>query len=476
MTGPYPPAMNRTLLGILGVALALFCWSALLLIRHYLFALPLTAASVLFELAIVCAGSALFWVWIIRLLNRQAAEVRQYTQHLKSLHEAGNALVTEHDLHTVLQKVVDLSRDLLHARYGALGVLSDDGNHIEQLITSGISEPARAAMQQLPTGHSILGIPLRSAGAIRIDSLAADPRAAGFPPNHPPMHSFVGVPIISKGRLFGNLYLADKLPDPHAPYSARAKHAHPTFTQGDQEVLEMFATQAALAIENANLYRENQQIAVMRERERFGMDLHDGVIQSIYAIGLLLDDTQHRLPAEPDLARQRIGDAIAGLNTVIRDIRSYINDLRSQRAEGRGLQPAIELLAAEVRAAHIETTLTLDGSAVARLSPAQSKEIIQIVREALTNVRKHAHATHVTITLQARGDHAELTIADNGRGFPVAPDPNHGGHGLPNMHARAGLLHGTLDVISTPGHGAQLTLTFPFPAPQSTLEKSTLTQ
>ncbi len=111
----------------------------------------------------------------------------------------------------------------------------------------------------------------------------------------------------------------------------------------------MFAIQAAIAVENAQLYRENQQIAVLRERERIGMDLHDGVIQSIYAIGLLLDDARHRIDTAPEQTRDVIGAAITGLNEVIVDIRNYIQHLRPQRFQGRNIKQGLEALAQELR-------------------------------------------------------------------------------------------------------------------------------
>ena len=177
----------------------------------------------------------------------------------------------------------------------------------------------------------------REGAALRIDDVAADPRAAGFPPNHPPMRTLVGIPIISKGKIFGNLYLADKRVELET-----GGVTHTLFTSEDQDLLEMFASQAAIAIENAQLSKENQQLAVLRERERIGMDLHDGVIQSIYAIGLMLDDARHRLNAEPDQARAAIKTAMQGLDNVIKDIRNYIQDLRPQRFQGRNIKQGLE--------------------------------------------------------------------------------------------------------------------------------------
>ncbi len=238
--------LNTHVLGIVGVLLALACWSGLIALRVFLFRMPFGAWATLLELCLVLVGSVIFWQWIIATLERQAAEVRQRARHLEALHAASIALTTEHDLTEVLQKVVDLSRSLLNAKYGALGILDDDGEVIDQMITSGLSPHARAQMDRLPVGFGLLGAPMREQRSVRVDKITGDERARGFPANHPAMHTFLGVPIMAKGRTIGNLYLADKLPDAKADASEALFGATPAFTQEDQNLLEMFANQAAI--------------------------------------------------------------------------------------------------------------------------------------------------------------------------------------------------------------------------------------
>ena len=453
--------INGWLLGILGVALAIVCWAGLLILRHFVFGLPLSAPSVLTELVLVGAGSVVFWHWIMTRLNRQAAEVRQHAERLEALHMASIALTTEHELRPVLQKVIDLSRELIHAQYGALGILDETGERIDQFITSGVSPSAQAQIGRFPDGAGLLGVSLFRGQSVRIANLLEDERGTGFPPNHPQMRSFLGVPITSKGRIFGNLYLTDKMPvregralsQPHQPLE---------FTAQDQELLEMFAAQAAIAIEDAQLYRENRQIAVMRERERIGMDLHDGVIQSIYAIGLMLDDTQHRLPSEPDLAQERISNAISGLNAVIRDIRAYIHDLRSPDFSDKSFKSGIEELIRESEAYSVlEVSADVDPTAAANISQRQSSEFLHIVQEALTNIRKHSHASTVQIALKEDESKTSLTIEDNGIGFVPDGAQNSTGHGLHNMAERALKAHGALVLDSAPGSGTRITVSIP---------------
>jgi signal transduction histidine kinase len=471
-----PPTINTRLLGLSGVLLALLCWSGLIVLRVWLLQMPFTLWGTLLELGLVFVGAIIFWQWIIATLERQAAEVRRRTQQLEALHTASMALTTQHDLTEVLQLVVDLSRNLLNAKYGALGILDESGTAIDQLITSGMSPHARGQMDRFPQGLGLLGIPLHEQQAVRVAKIAGDPRAHGFPPNHPAMHTYLGVPILSRGRMFGNLYLADKLPAADVHATGKQVGGALAFTQKDQELLEMFANQAAIAIDNAQLYRQNQQIAVLHERERFGMDLHDGVIQSIYAIGLQLDDARHRVPTDPESARQGIDQAIEGLNRVIRDIRSYIHDLRTHQFEQRDFAQGLEELVRDLQTYSILTVkLEIDPQATARIHPRLAKELLHITREALTNVRKHAHATHVTLRV-ARTDHGvSLTVVDNGVGIgpqtgqaaatasavTASAATSVGGQGLRNMQERAARIHGTLAISPIATGGTQVEVTLP---------------
>jgi signal transduction histidine kinase len=450
--------MNTKLLGALGVLLALVCWAALIVLRFLVFRQPFSARLIGVELGLVVLGSIIFWRWIITVLERQAKEVRQRTDHLEALHSASIALTTEHDLTAVLQKVVDLSRALLNAKYGALGILDEDGSTIAQLITSGLSSTSRARMDRFPRTHGLLGVPIVEHRSIRVDSIAADPRSRGFPSNHPTMTSFLGVPLISKGRVFGNLYLADKVPD----LTSGKRGQTLAFTQEDQEILEMFANQAATAIENAQLYRQNQQIAILQERERFGMDLHDGVIQSIYAIGLMLDNSRHQLESAPAAAQDGIAAAITGLNQVIKDIRNYIHDLRSSQLSGHNLQQGLEELARDLQTYSVLTIdVAVDPAALKRLSAKQTGDLLQIAREALSNIRKHAHATRVSIRVQPDNSGIALIVEDNGMGFDIAAGQDPSGHGLRNMAERAHHLDGVLDVSSVPSGGTRIAVTLP---------------
>ncbi|MGB8644918.1 MAG: GAF domain-containing sensor histidine kinase [Anaerolineae bacterium] len=450
--------MSNRFLKWLAVLGPVVFWIAQLALRTYLFNEQRTIGGDLFALTMIALASLLFSNWVFGVIEKRESEIRRKSEQMSVLHDAALLLTTELDLATVLQKVVDLSRTLVHARYGALGVLDEKGESIQQFITSGITPEQRAALGDPPVGHGLLGIIIQKGRALRVPNIDGDPRSVGFPPHHPPMHSLLGVPIISKAHLIGDLYLTDKIPDGE---NSEQGHYIP-FTQEDENLLQLFATQAAVAIENAQLYRQTQQLAILQERERFGMDLHDGIIQSIYAIGLMLEDGQLRLSTEPGLANNRITQAVRDLNDVIRDIRNYILDLRPQRFQGRDLVGGLLELTRELRAnTFLDVRLQTDGVQGDILGPEQTVEILHIVQETLTNVRKHARATGVEVSAERDDLYLRLTIEDDGVGLDSARAANTSGHGLRNMRERAHSLGAEIGFQAGGHGGTRVTLVVP---------------
>ncbi len=441
----------------LGVLVPLFSWALWVAIRSLVWGQPITLAPLFVELLIIAVGATAFANWVAINLERREAEIRRRSEHLEALRRAGLALTTELEIGNVLQQVVDQSRALVDARYGALAVMGPDGRTVEQFYTSGLNPDAHSQLTSPPVGAGVLGVLSKGGQAIRLADISADVRSAGFPAGHPEMRTLVGVPISSKGKNYGNLYLSDKrivLPSGGA--------IDGEFTFEDQELLAMFALQAAIAIENAQLYRENQQIAVLRERERIGMDLHDGVIQSIYAIGLLLDDARHRIDSAPEQSRDVIGAAITGLNEVIADIRNYIQHLRPRRFQGRSIRQGLEALTQELRIdTSLTVTLSIDEQAAAICTTHQADEFLHIAQEALTNVRKHASASQVTIQFGFDEGLLQLSVRDDGAGLSPSTAQHGQGNGLRNMRSRARGLHGEFRLESTPGAGARLAVTAP---------------
>jgi GAF domain-containing protein len=205
-----------------------------------------------------------------------------------ALETATRAIAELQSVDDVLQVIVDQVRILVGAPYAALGIVNADGV-MERFITTGMDGATRARIGALPRGHGLLGLIVRENQSFRIPDIAVDPRRYGFPIHHPPMHSFLGVPVTVKGRSVGNLYLTNK---------AGADE----FSEDDQALVETFAIHAGIAIENARLHEQVQRLAVVDERDRISRDLHDGIIQSIYAVGLSLEDVPELVRSDPSNA------------------------------------------------------------------------------------------------------------------------------------------------------------------------------
>jgi signal transduction histidine kinase len=224
------------------------------------------------------------------------------------------------------------------------------------------------------------------------------------------------------------------------------------FTTDDRSILQILANQAAIAVENDRLTELLRNLAVLEERERISKELHDGVIQSIYSVGLNLQGARSLLGDHPDRASQRIDDAINELDSVVRDVRNYIFELRPRVVEERGFEEAILGLVRELEVnttAH--TTAELAPSCGGALGPSGQAHVIQIVREILSNIARHAHATEVRLRADARDGQFLLDVEDNGAGFdPSVPSR---GHGLRNMAARAAAIGGKIEISPRDGGG-----------------------
>lgn len=542
----------------------------------------------------------------------------QLEERLLALHQASLQLVQEISLETLLERIAAVACEQAGARYAAVGVIGPDGE-LQSFIPVGMSEEELARMAHPPRGLGLIGALMHSQQPIRVADIASDPRSVGFPPNHPPMTSFLGVPIRHAGRHIGQIYLTDKIDAPE-------------FTADDQLLIEMLAAYAAVAITNARMYQEliqrdriltrrnenlallnelastlatsayidqildkaltqvldylqievgevylrlensrtlklvlhrghqakslfakeqyqlgegvigkvaknnqpnlislsdtgtadlhsdvllgefhqvaclpingrqgvlgvlcvaschprpldemevqflatigswvgtaienvrlnlqGRRLAVLEERERIGMDLHDGIIQSIYAVGLTLEHARLLVKEDPQGMLQRIEQAISDLNSTIRDIRAYILDLRPRQLRNENLMQGIRRLIQEFRANTL-LTVNLQGSdeEMAVLGEAQAVALFHICQEALANIAKHARARTVNITLWLSAERALMEISDDGRGFDIEKMQMTIGHGLSNMHTRARNAGGDVEITSEPGNGTTI--------------------
>lgn len=525
--------------------------------------------------------------------------------------EAGLTLASELSLPIVLQRIVDVAAQVTDARYGALGLIGD-GDELVEFITTGLSVRQRRAIGPLPRGRGILGLLIHEPRSVRIKNLGEHPKSVGFPAHHPPMRSFLGAPVKALGRVFGNIYLADKRSgsefsredeeslvilatqagvaianatlyaeslqrerwldalraitsdilagsDADSILAGVADHARdlagadaatimttspiegqlvvaaavgaqaeqvrgqsvPTaksisgmvmesgeplvtddasahlgayqpiirlgrvgpaifvplrvggratgtlmvansrggrrFDKGTVRLVETLAGQASVAMEFARAQTDLRRMGLMDERERIAKELHDGAIQSLFAVGMGLQSTA-LMTSSPEQAA-RIEGAVGELDRVIRDLRNYIFGLRPGILADRQLDQALRALGEEVQErAGFKVEVEVDGELAAALS-SRSHEIVQMTREALSNVVRHAKAANTTVRLGRDGHLASLEIADDGSGFNARLDSS--GNGLRNMRERVTAIGGDLRITTRKGKGTSIRFTFP---------------
>jgi signal transduction histidine kinase len=254
------------------------------------------------------------------------------------------------------------------------------------------------------------------------------------------------VPITIHGRTTGNFYLTDK-------------RGAAEFSEEDELLAQMFATQAAIAIDNARLHDQVQRLAVVEERERIGRDLHDGIIQGIYAVALSLEDVPELMADEPAEAVERVDRAIDALNASIREIRNFILGLQSEFVGGADLPGGLATLAREFQLnAAIDIAVDVAGGAEAsRDLPASVRvNLLQMAREVLSNTARHSRAGSASIRLVERDGTVELAIDDDGVGFDPATTPGSAHLGLANLRDRAAAIGASLAIDSAPGAGTRI--------------------
>jgi two-component system, NarL family, sensor histidine kinase DevS len=347
----------------------------------------------------------------------------------------------------VLQVIVDQVRPLVRARYAALGIVDAEGV-IERFITSGITPEARARIGDLPRGHGLLGLIIRENRSFRIPDIETDAHRHGFPPNHPEMHSFLGVPVTVQGRTVGRLYLTEK-------------EGAPEFSAEDQRLVETFALHAGIAMENARLHEQVQRLAIVDERERISKDLHDGIIQSIYGVGLSLEDVPELIRDDPAEVERRVERAIDSLHLTIRDIRNFIFGLRPELLSGTTLATGLLTIAEEFRHNSIIDIELEAGVLEHEPAAATTAHMLAVVNESLSNVARHSGATRVHVRLEGDPDGSfVLTIHDNGRGFEPSEIVALGHQGLANMRSRVAAIGATMDLVSD-GGGTRIRIRYP---------------
>lgn len=351
------------------------------------------------------------------------------------------AISSDLELPAVLQRIVQVACDQTDAQYGALGVLgavSDDGEILLiEFITEGIDKAGVRRIGHYPRGLGILGLVIHEPQPLRLDDLGAHPDSVGFPDGHPAMRTFLGVPIRIRNEVFGNLYLTEK-------------RGGGPFTATDETLAVALASAAGVAIENARLHERVQELALLHDRERIARDLHDTVIQRLFATGLGLQALS-RLVDDVGVA-DKVQAAVEDLDATIREIRDVIFELSSTDRGLSGFRVRVLALAAEMTPAlGFEPRVRFVGPVDTIVGPDLAEHLLAALRELLSNVIRHARATGVEIRLRA-GMEVILTVEDDGAGLPARRSA---GLGLDNLAERARTLHGSFTLESAAPHGVR---------------------
>jgi signal transduction histidine kinase len=370
---------------------------------------------------------------------------------IRRLLDAVAAISSDLSLPVVLRRIVESACDLLDAQYAALGVLGP-GTNVEQIrliefITQGADEATIQRIGHYPVGRGLLGVLIREPRPLRVHDLADHAQSYGFPEGHPPMRSFLGVPVRIKGVVFGNLYLTEK-------------RGGGDFTAEDEEMAIALAGAAGVAIENARLQERVGQLAVLEDRERIARDLHDTVIQRLFATGLGLQAVTH-ITVKPEVA-SRIQQAVDDLDATIRDIRGVIFALQAHERGDESLRVQVLGLATEMSdALGFAPRIHFDGPVDSAIDDTLVGELLAVLRELLSNVAHHAAAGAADIYLLA-GSEIILRVEDNGRG----PGPERAaGRGLKNLETRAQAHGGSFALVAKEGRGSLAEWRVPRPPP-----------
>jgi signal transduction histidine kinase len=359
---------------------------------------------------------------------------------LERLIEVGRSLVTELDPEAVIVEALRAARELTGARYAALGILDSERASLERFLTDGLDGDEVLAIGDLPSGKGVLGVLIDDPRPIVLDDVSEHPASYGFPPNHPPMTSFLGVPVQIHGKPWGNLYLTEKADVP--------------FNDADVHSAVVLAEWIAIAIHNArSMAAERVQLsfeAAEQERRKWARELHDETLQNLASLRVLLSTARRHADTEPcveviDQSVERVDEAIA-------EMRRLIADLRPAALDQLGVGPALTALVDRVQSeSGVAIDLRVDlsvRSGGARLVPQLEDTIYRLVQESLNNAVRHGGAKRAIVEVFEENDELSVRVMDDGAGFD--PDAPRTGHGLTGMKERVALNGGRLEVTSGP--------------------------
>ena len=355
---------------------------------------------------------------------------------LQALVGAMLLIEADSDLDAILRHLVRVACDLVGAQYGALGVLDNSGTRITDFVTHGIDDETHARIGHPPVGRGLLGDVIHANNAIRVADINSEGGGV-MPAGHPSMHNFLGSPVrTSDGRTFGNLYLTNKFDG--------------EFTDEDESLIEVLGRAAGLVIDKARTRETISTLTLAAERERIARDLHDSVIQRLFAVGLTLQATL--LGDVSAAARDKINEAVDSLDHTIREIRTTIFEIsRNEDDDESSFRGQVLRLIDEVpTAAGLHIDLSFDGPLDSVIGAQCRDNALNSLREILANIVRHAQATRAIVRIDVTDGELTISAEDNGRGL----GERHGdGRGLGNLSERAAAFGGTFHIANGPHLG-----------------------
>ncbi|MFN3477579.1 MAG: GAF domain-containing protein [Candidatus Methylomirabilales bacterium] len=403
-------------------------------------------ATFLLTMGVVLIGAYLFSHFVFAIIRKKEQEVLRRTLELSALSAVGAVVSESLDLDKILHQALDKVLEVTEAQAAEIFLWEEEAQALILRAHRGLFPQAFQEIPHFKMGEGIPGQVARSGEALVVSNIVEDPRFLRKGVREKGFRSLVSVPLKAKNQVLGVMNVA--------AFDSQQ------LTLEDVQLLLALGNQIGVAIENSRLLEQLQRLVVLEERDRISKDLHDGVIQSIYAIGLRLEECCDSVKEET--IRARLEQAIADLNGVIRDIRNYISSLRPFLFDGRGLSGSLaDLVKAFKAGTSIKAELVIADGIEGQLSQDRAIHLFHIAQEALANIVRHARAGSVLIHLFQAEDHLVLSIQDDGIGFDPEEVKKGEGQGLRNMADRARLLQGRFKVESAPGKGTSIVVAIP---------------
>jgi len=373
----------------------------------------------------------------------RSEEWRRRARQLAAVNRAALAIAGDLDLRAVLERILRTARQLVHARYGALGIPDGHGG-FGTFLTVGISQTRAKRIGSLPRVHGVLGTLLNR--PIRMADIRRHPDFSWYPAHHPELRDFLGVPIRHQAAVLGNLFLS----------GSRTGR----FSAEDQRTVALLAAHAGIAISTARLYGEAQELATLKERNRLARELHDAVAQTLFSM-MFVARSAAMAPDDPRAVKASLERLEHQAAAALREMQGLVFALRPKTLEQDGLAAALREHIDALRQTHpapIELQVEGDG----RLLPEHELALLRIGQEAVQNAVKHAGPVPIRVVLRFGPQGTELTVRDRGRGFSPALLPGTvRTMGLTSIRERAAAISAALKIDTQPGRGAVVTVLLP---------------